>query len=105
VPKLKTPFRDVTTLDYSGNLQQHATSFVTLHKYGQLRGCIGALETYQPLIDDIVECAFSAAFRDPCFPTLENNETEPMAFTGEEDLFVQVSMVLFLSLVISVADF
>ena len=70
------------------------------------------------MIDDIVECAFLAAFRDPCFPTLGNNEyeeldvgmwvldkTEPMEFTGEEDLFIQISMVLFLSLVITVADF
>lgn len=93
----------VITSDYSKELQQHAASFVTLHKYGQLRGCIGALEAYQPLINDIAEHAFAAAFQDPRFSALEENEyddldvdisvigkAEPMIFENEEDLLQQI---------------
>lgn len=93
----------IITSDYSQHLQQHAASFVTLHKQGQLRGCIGALEAYQPLIKDIAEHAFSAAFQDPRFPRLEKNEydeleidisvlgkPEPMKFDSEEDLLQQI---------------
>ncbi|MCK7483261.1 MAG: AMMECR1 domain-containing protein [Candidatus Moduliflexus flocculans] len=35
---------------------------------GQLRGCIGALEAYQPLADDVREHAVAAALEDPRFP-------------------------------------
>jgi len=93
----------IITSDYSEDLQQYAASFVTLHKQGQLRGCIGVLEAYQPLINDISEHAFSAAFQDPRFPMLEKNEydeleidisvlgkPEPMSFESEEDLLQQI---------------
>ena len=93
----------VRTADYSNDLQQQAACFVTLHKDGQLRGCIGALEAYQPLINDIVEHAFSAAFQDPRFPALKEDEYKkleidisvlgkpvPMRFDSEEDLLQQI---------------
>ena len=49
--------------------------FVTLNKKGKpkgssLRGCIGSLIPYRPLIEDLIENAKSAAFRDPRFPPL-----------------------------------
>lgn len=59
-------------------LQQQGASFVTLHKKGQLRGCIGTLEARQPLVRDIVEHAFQAAFRDPRFPAVDKNEIEQL---------------------------
>ena len=93
----------INTSDYSDNLQQTLASFVTLHKNGQLRGCIGALEAYQPLINDIAEHAFAAAFQDPRFPPVTENEvsgldieisvlTKPaaMTFSSEEDLLNQI---------------
>jgi AmmeMemoRadiSam system protein A len=93
----------VNSTDYSPDLQQNLASFVTLHKHGQLRGCIGALEAYQPLIDDIAEHAFAAAFQDPRFPALQQSEMaeisieisvlgkpEPMNFSSEEDLLEQI---------------
>jgi len=93
----------IATSDYSEDLRQHAASFVTLHIQGQLRGCIGALEAHQPLINDIAEHAFSAAFQDPRFPGLEKNEydeleidisvlgkPEPMNFESEKDLLQQI---------------
>lgn len=94
---------DVITSDYSQELQQTLACFVTLHKNNQLRGCIGALEAYQPLIDDIAEHAFAAAFQDPRFPSLDQTEfekisieisvlskPESMIFKSEDDLLQQV---------------
>jgi len=93
----------VTTENYAKDLQQQLSCFVTLHKYGQLRGCIGALEAYQPLISDIAEHAFAAAFNDPRFPAMQQNEFEdiaieisvlgkpqPMQFENEKDLLNQI---------------
>ncbi len=93
----------VITTDYSSDLQQNLATFVTLHKNGTLRGCIGALEAYQPLINDIAEHAYSAAFQDPRFPALQDDEfeqldieisvlgkSELMSFDSEEDLLSQI---------------
>ena len=93
----------INSSDYSSNLQQTFSSFVTLNKNGQLRGCIGALHATQPLINDISEHAYSAAFQDPRFPALVNNEYEQLdvkisvlgspeiiKFIDEEDLLQQI---------------
>lgn len=51
-----------------------AACFVTLKKHGELRGCIGTLEAYRPLIEDVLENAFAAAFRDPRFSPVSADE-------------------------------
>jgi AmmeMemoRadiSam system protein B/AmmeMemoRadiSam system protein A len=51
-------------------LRQPAATFVTLMKSGELRGCIGSLESQRPLADDVAENAIGAAFRDPRFAAL-----------------------------------
>lgn len=51
-------------------LGQLAASFVTLKKMGSLRGCIGTLDAYQPLVQDVALHAYDAAFRDPRFNPL-----------------------------------
>jgi AmmeMemoRadiSam system protein A len=49
--------------------------FVSLHKAGGLRGCIGTIQgVSRTLGDEIVANALSAAFRDPRFPPLEADE-------------------------------
>jgi len=48
--------------------------FVTLHEHGALRGCIGTLEPEMPLIEAIPHFALAAAFRDPRFPPLREDE-------------------------------
>ena len=60
--------------DYSSNLQKDGASFVTLTKGGRLRGCIGALEPYQPLILDVQEHAVAAAVSDYRFPRVREEE-------------------------------
>lgn len=64
----------VSATDYPPILQQQGACFVTLNLHGQLRGCIGTLQAYQPLIKDVAIHAYDAAFRDPRF----------MPVTGEE---------------------
>lgn len=55
-------------------LREDGASFVTLTIHGQLRGCIGALEPYQPLVQDVREHAVAAALEDPRFPSVSERE-------------------------------
>ena len=48
--------------------------FVTLEKNGQLRGCIGFPEPCLPLYEAIIESARSAAFSDPRFMPVREQE-------------------------------
>ena len=55
-------------------LAEEGATFVTLNEHKRLRGCIGSLKAYRPLIDDLVSNAKSAAFSDPRFMALERKE-------------------------------
>lgn len=55
-------------------LLANGASFVTLTIHGQLRGCIGALEAYQPLVNDVQEHALAAALDDYRFYPLTRQE-------------------------------
>ena len=57
-------------------LKEDMGSFVTLHKNGQLRGCIGHMVATGPLYLTIRDMAISASVHDPRFPKLEINELE-----------------------------
>jgi AmmeMemoRadiSam system protein B/AmmeMemoRadiSam system protein A len=48
--------------------------FVTLHKQGRLRGCIGTIEPVSSLVECVEENAQNAAFHDPRFPSLSVEE-------------------------------
>ncbi|MGE5155441.1 MAG: AmmeMemoRadiSam system protein A, partial [Bdellovibrio bacteriovorus] len=61
---------------FTGRLRQPGAAFVTLHRLGALRGCIGHLEATQPLVLDVADNAFAAAFRDPRFERLEERELQ-----------------------------
>lgn len=89
--------------DYPPVLQQIRASFVTLTIHQQLRGCIGTLEAQRPLVKDVLENAFAAAFRDPRFTALQEaeypqlhyhisvlNPASPMHFASEADLIAQL---------------
>lgn len=60
--------------DFDPALRTRRATFVTLQEQGQLRGCIGHLKAVQPLMRDVAENAFAAAFRDPRFPPLAAKE-------------------------------
>lgn len=55
-------------------LQAPGATFVTLTQDGRLRGCIGSLEAWRPLRDDVRANACAAAFRDPRFAPLAAEE-------------------------------
>jgi len=55
-------------------LQEPGASFVTLTYRGELRGCIGALDAYQPLVEDVREHAVAAAVNDYRFPQVRPDE-------------------------------
>lgn len=84
-------------------LTRPAAAFVTLTRDGQLRGCIGTLEAHRPLIEDLEHNARAAAFSDPRFPPLAEDELartdvevsllsrpEPMRFTDEAEALSQL---------------
>jgi len=55
-------------------LNEKRGCFVTLHKGGLLRGCIGTIEAVNSLLSNVEENAANAAFKDPRFPPLERDE-------------------------------
>jgi AmmeMemoRadiSam system protein A len=89
--------------ELAAELVVYRASFVTLEKGGRLRGCIGSLEAWRPMVVDVVENAFAAAFRDPRFPPLRADEAADLAihlslltpavamtFSSEADLLAQL---------------
>jgi len=91
------PFDDLPELHAPG------ASFVTLTERGALRGCIGSLSAYRPLIDDVRENACAAAFSDPRFPPVQAGEFDgvrvevslltpatPLSFRDEADALAQL---------------
>ena len=63
----------------SPNLQRDGASFVTLDKYGRLRGCIGSLEARRPLVIDVQRNAADAALQDPRFPPVRPDEVDQLS--------------------------
>jgi AmmeMemoRadiSam system protein A len=65
-------------IDYSeisfGFLKEKRGVFVSLHKKGQLRGCIGRLIPDKPLINLVSEMAIASAFSDPRFSGVQERE-------------------------------
>jgi len=55
-------------------MREEKGAFVTLHKEGRLRGCIGNIEGRRPLFEAIAELALESAFADPRFPALGREE-------------------------------
>jgi len=80
--------------DYDPTIGAPGAAFVTLEKGGQLRGCIGSIEAYRPLVEDVALNAWNAAFRDPRFNALSPSEYEELQIeisilTQPEDMVVE----------------
>jgi len=59
----------------TSEMKEKAGVFVTLHKFGELRGCIGTFEpTTNNVAEEIIQNALSSATRDPRFPPVAPNE-------------------------------
>lgn len=57
-----------------GVLAEKCGAFVTLHKKGQLRGCIGNIVGLRPLVETIQEMAITSATGDPRFHPVRPEE-------------------------------
>jgi hypothetical protein len=55
-------------------LRRHAGAFVTLHRRGELRGCIGHVEADEPLGLVVSRCAVAAGTSDPRFLPMAHEE-------------------------------
>ena len=65
---------------YPIELDEQLGVFVTLNKNHNLRGCIGYAEPIKPAIDATMEVALAAAFNDPRFPQLKEEEFNDLDF-------------------------
>jgi AmmeMemoRadiSam system protein A len=87
----------------SAGLLEEGASFITLTVRGELRGCIGALEAYQPLAEDVREHAVAAALEDPRFAPVSEVELStirievsrltrpiPLQYTDAADLLAKL---------------
>ncbi len=90
---------------FPDSLRHNRATFVTLKKTDHLRGCIGSLIAYRPLVEDISSNAYSAAFRDPRFDPLTSSELntlhihisvlsppEKIFFDSEQNLLEQIQV-------------
>jgi len=93
----------VDTAKYPDDLRASGACFVTLTREGRLRGCVGSPEARRPLVEDVADNGFAAAFRDSRFDNLTDAERDglllsvsvlspsiPMAFTDEGDFLGQL---------------
>ena len=84
-------------------LLENGATFVTLTLNDRLRGCIGSLEAYCPLIEDVCQNVVSAVFRDLRFKPLSKEEfaeveievswlsaPEPILFRDEAEACAQL---------------
>ncbi|MBI4286653.1 MAG: AmmeMemoRadiSam system protein B [Chloroflexi bacterium] len=79
-------------------MKARAGVFVSIHKHGELRGCIGTFEpTQRNVAEEVIANAISSATRDPRFPPITPDEladleinvdvlTRPEPVKGEEEL-------------------
>lgn len=94
---------ELRTDDYPAPLAEDRATFVTLRRFGDLRGCMGSLVPRFPLVRDVAHNAHAAAAFDPRFSPIKIDELpglhvqislltlpEPMAFSSEENLLDQV---------------
>ncbi len=56
-------------------MEKRAGAFVSIHKHGKLRGCIGTIQpTQDNVAQEVIRNAVAAATRDPRFPPVTSEE-------------------------------
>lgn len=92
------------TINYPQIFDEYGACFVTLEKEDRLRGCIGSIIAHQPLVNDLVNNAKNAAFKDYRFKPVSQDEVkdlkvaisilthpEKIEFKSEKDLLKKIS--------------
>lgn len=90
---------DEAVAQFEGILLERRGVFVTLTKNGSLRGCIGTIEAQETLLVAVADCARGAAFRDPRFTPVEEEELaelrlEISVLTARESIAVSTRVEL-----------
>ena len=78
----KPPMQDFPNEDF---LQQPAGAFVTLHRRGRLRGCVGQLPGRDALAAVVAHCARAAALDDSRF--------QPVSFAELSEIEIELSVL------------
>jgi AmmeMemoRadiSam system protein A len=58
----------------SAHLSESRGAFTTLHLHDRLRGCVGFVQPLRPLYQTVAETAVAAAFKDPRFDPVTDEE-------------------------------
>jgi len=85
---IEAHIKDNKRLDFTEDdptLNRELGAFVTLHKHGQLRGCIGNIIGRGPLYLTVVDMAIESATGDPRFPQVTASELK--------DIEIEVSVL------------
>ena len=63
-------------------MHQRAGVFVTIHKHGELRGCIGTITPVMPNIaEEVIANAISSSTMDPRFPPVSRKELPELEYS------------------------
>jgi AmmeMemoRadiSam system protein A len=66
----------------NAGLKKQAGVFVSLYKFGRLRGCIGTFEaTKENIAQEIIVNAVNSATRDPRFPPVTTSELKDIEYS------------------------
>jgi len=74
------PAADELDVEITPAMSRICGAFVTLHKNGQLRGCIGEVFPCRPLYKCVMAQAVAAGLNDPRFPRVESSELDAIDF-------------------------
>ncbi len=77
--------RNAVYTEPKGILTELCGAFVTLHKNGSLRGCIGHMTGTAPLFSTIIDMACSSAFQDPRF--------SPVTIKEFQEIDIEISVL------------
>lgn len=87
---------EVEPADLPSSLHEHCGAFVSLHKSGKLRGCIGRLTSDIPLYQLIQEMTIAAASHDPRFSPVQKEELD--------DIEIEISVLSPLKQIDNIAE-
>jgi len=68
--------------ELTAEMKERAGVFVSLHKHGELRGCIGTFEpTKDNVAEEIIANAINSSIRDPRFPPVVASELKDLEYS------------------------
>ena len=68
--------------EFTPEMKETAGVFASIHKFGELRGCIGTFEPAEKNVaEEVIANAVSSATRDPRFPPVAPNELKDLSYS------------------------